>query len=69
MDLSGGARVNDEVWYIAVIHAKEAKYMLKRPVVRKETRLRLTKDDTDLMGNYLSHTGALLLNRRSHFVG
>jgi hypothetical protein len=41
-------RLLHEVWYIVVIHAKEAKYMLKRPVVRKETRLCLTKDDMDL---------------------
>jgi hypothetical protein len=26
----------------------EAKYMVKRPVVSSETRLRLTKDDVDL---------------------
>jgi hypothetical protein len=37
----------------------KAKYMLKRPVVSSKTRLRLTKDDMDLTGNYLSHTGAI----------
>jgi hypothetical protein len=48
MDLSGGAGVNDEISYIGWYMRKEAKYKLKRPVVRVETRSCLTKDDMDL---------------------
>jgi hypothetical protein len=53
---SRGARVKDVVRHIGMIHAKEAKYMRKRPNDSNETRYCLTKDDMDLMGNYLSHT-------------
>jgi hypothetical protein len=48
MKYSGGAGVNDEVRYIAVIHAKEAKYMRKRPNDSSETRVCLKKDVMDL---------------------
>jgi hypothetical protein len=48
MKHSGGAGVNEDVWYIAVIHAKEAKYMQKHPNDSNKTRFCLTKDDMDL---------------------
>jgi hypothetical protein len=47
-EVDGGAGINEDVWYIAVIHAKEAKYMLKRPIVNVNLTSCLTKDDTDL---------------------
>jgi hypothetical protein len=48
MDLSGGARVNDEVWYIERYMRKEAKYMQKRPNESNKTRFCLSKHDLDL---------------------
>jgi hypothetical protein len=53
---SGGAGINEDVWYIAMIHAKEAKYEAKRPNDSSKTRFYLTKGDMDIKGNYLSHT-------------
>jgi hypothetical protein len=41
MKHSGGAGINDKVWYIERYMRKEAKYKLKRPV-------RLTKEGMDL---------------------
>jgi hypothetical protein len=65
---SGGAGVNNEVWYIAVIHAKEAKYMRKRPNDSNETRFCLTKDDMDLWVTICHIRWEIGLNRSSHFV-
>jgi hypothetical protein len=45
----------------------EAKYMRKRPNDSSKTRVCLKKDDMDLTGNYLSHTGAIGLDRSSQF--
>jgi hypothetical protein len=53
---SGGAGINKAVLYIAMIHAKEAKYEVKRPDDSSKTRFCLTKGDMDIKGNYLSHT-------------